>query len=756
MYKEVEEIIYFGDLLFPLGDVINRNYDLFKSAYVEEWWELELKKKLEVTGESPNIDKYNVSLDEAVGISERYFVPLHPKYIFYWTQIKKEDFFWLLDWLQNAVWRSEKKEKLLLPYSKSVKEKFKEAKRALEILGVEHDVVFDNVIVNEARALMVNLGLEGIDGSRFKEKVRKIIEKYKDKGDVLEIVNCVSKYVVKDKVGCFIGTRMGRPEKAKLRKLTGSPSVLFPIGEQGGRFRSVNAAVEKGHIRAEFPVYKCECGNETIYRICEKCGKETKKMFYCYECGKILEARCEKHETGTPFSRRNIDSKYFFNKAIEHLGISKSEVPELIKGVRGTSSEEHDFENLAKGILRSKHNLCVNKDGTIRYDATEIPVTHFKPKEIGTSIEKLKKIGYEKDIYGEPIENEEQILDLMPHDIIFPACPDTKDEKADDVFFNIANFVDELLEKFYKLPRYYNLKSKEELIGHLVVCMAPHNCAGVIGRIIGFSKIQGLMASPYIHAAVRRDCDGDEAALMMLMDVLLNFSRKFLPAHRGGTQDAPLVLNARIRAGEVDSEVLDFETCSNYPLEMYEMSEKGAHSSEIENKIETIGTRLRGGKSLFTGIGFTHDSSDFNAGVVNSAYKVLPTMKDKVENQMDLVKKLRSVNTEDVARLIIDRHFIRDIRGNLRKFSHQQFRCVKCNEKFRRPPLVGVCTKCGGKIIFTISHGGIIKYLEPAISLAESFDISDYTKQALELAKLYVESIFGKESEKQETIEKWF
>jgi hypothetical protein len=36
---------------------------------------------------------------------------------------------------------------------------------------------------------------------------------------------------------------MGRPEKAKLRKLTGSPNVLFSIGEEGGRLRSVNEAV---------------------------------------------------------------------------------------------------------------------------------------------------------------------------------------------------------------------------------------------------------------------------------------------------------------------------------------------------------------------------------------------------------------------------------------------------------------------------------------------------------------------------------
>jgi len=97
-----------------------------------------------------------------------------------------------------------------------------------------------------------------------------------------------------------------------------------------------------------------------------------------------------------------------------------------------------------------------------------------------------------------------------------------------------------------------------------------------------------------------------------------------------------------------------------------------------------------------------------------------------------------------------------DIRGNLRKFSTQQFRCVKCNEKFRRPPLKGICLKCGGKIIFTISHGSIIKYLEPALNLAETYNVPSYIKQNIDLTKKYIESIFGREKEKQELIQKWF
>ena len=80
-------------------------------------------------------------------------------------------------------------------------------------------------------------------------------------GEILDIINGLSEVKIKDKSGTFIGTRMGRPEKAKLRKLTGSPHVLFPVGEEGGRLRSFQAAYEVGGIAGEFPNFQCEsCG----------------------------------------------------------------------------------------------------------------------------------------------------------------------------------------------------------------------------------------------------------------------------------------------------------------------------------------------------------------------------------------------------------------------------------------------------------------------------------------------------------------
>jgi len=177
--------------------------------------------------------------------------------------------------------------------------------------------------------------------------------------------------------------------------------------------------------------------------------------------------------------------------------------------------------------------------------------------------------------------------------------------------------------------------------------------------------------------------------------------------------------------------------------------------SPKEVKVRQIASVLKT-EEQFEGLGYTHETSDFNKGVLCSSYKLLPSMQDKLKGQMELAVKIRAVDEREVATLVIERHFIRDTKGNLRKFSQQEFRCVTCNEKFRRPPLIGRCTKCKGKLLFTISEGSITKYLEPSISLANKYDVSVYLKQTLELTKRRIERVFGRESEKQEELGKWF
>ena len=127
IYKELEEILYFGDILFSLDDVINRNFELLKQGYVEEWYSVELEKAVngkDLTDLKEVIEKiikdwrFKINFDTAFKISEKFQVPLHPEYIYYWTELTYEFFLGLLDWVAHgdiADWR------LILPYKEKDK-----------------------------------------------------------------------------------------------------------------------------------------------------------------------------------------------------------------------------------------------------------------------------------------------------------------------------------------------------------------------------------------------------------------------------------------------------------------------------------------------------------------------------------------------------------------------------------------------------------------------------------------------------------
>ncbi|HSR11438.1 MAG TPA: solute carrier family 23 protein, partial [Thermodesulfobacteriota bacterium] len=70
--------------------------------------------------------------------------------------------------------------------------------------------------------------------------------------------------------------------------------------------------------------------------------------------------------------------------------------------------------------------------------------------------------------------------------------------------------------------------------GHLTIGLAPHTSGGILCRIIGYTDAQVCYGHPFFHAAKRRNADGDEDSVMLLLDGLLNFSRAYLPDSRGG------------------------------------------------------------------------------------------------------------------------------------------------------------------------------------------------------------------------------
>ena len=530
--QNIKEILYVGDVLINYGDFLNRAHVLVPPGYCQEIWILDLEKKCvelfgtldnnklsELVGISPDKlealfkkpIKTKISAAAAIELSKKTGVPLHPHHTFYWKCITRKQLQDLLVWLQEANIEEESNSifKIILPYS--------DAKRVLELLGVPHLFVNKEFVViekDQAQALMATFNSKDKEGIA---KTLKIIDEDASQ-DALSLINLVSPFKIADKAGVFIGTRMGRPEKAKMRKMTGQPHVLFPVGDEGGKLRSFQSALERKKVTAQFPVYYCEhCKRETVLPVCEICDKKAKKKKYCPTCRVVDDCPHNPQD----YQYAEIDINHYFHHILRKLDTKI--YPDLIKGVRGTSNKDHTAEHLIKGFLRAKHGINVNKDGTIRYDSSEVALTHFKPKEVMVGVEKLKELGYETDAFGKELVDEDQVLELKPQDVILPSCPYSPDEPCDEIMFKTSKFVDELLVKLYDLKPFYNLASKEELVGHYVIGLAPHTSAGILGRIIGFSKTQAFYAHPYYHAAMRRDADGDESCFLLLMDAFLNF-----------------------------------------------------------------------------------------------------------------------------------------------------------------------------------------------------------------------------------------
>ncbi len=737
--NKVKKIVFLGDILFNYGDFSENGSMLVPSAFVPEWWVLDLKEK-DVKKEYSSLVENSfqkISFQKALEISEKLRIPLHPDFVFFWNRISVEELRKLVEFIENNSVFSNDELVSELRIKKNI-----EIKELLEKLGVIHKERIDYYLIegDVCKAFLFQI----------KNKENKGFIKEFDGRTSLEIINNNCFIEIKDVCGTPIGTRLGRPEKAKLRKLKGSPQCLFPCGEEGGRLRNLTTSYEKGFVESGFALRYCEkCRRETIYTSCEICNNLTVEQRYCNKCKKITDELMHCGQETIFYSNRRINIKHYMNQALKNLGV---ELPVLFKGVRGMTSKKKIPEHLEKGILRAINEVYVNKDGTIRYDMIETPITHFKPSEINVSIKRLKELGYEKDINGEELKNENQIIELFPQDLILPDC-DYSDASAKKELFKVCNFVDDLLIKFYKKKPFYKLKTPDDLIGHLVIGLAPHTSAGIVGRIIGFSKTQGFYAHPSYHAAMRRNCDGDESCVMMLMDALLNFSRQFLPDRRGGrAMDAPLVLTSRLIPNEVDSEVHGMDIVSYYPKEFYEATLELKYPWEVE--IKQLGDVLDTPEQ-YEGIKFTHPVSNMNLGPVISSYKTIESMLDKVFKQMELQEKICAVDEADAGGRLINKHFMKDIKGNLRKFSLQQFRCVNCNAKYRRIPLSGKCPVCKGRIIQTVTEGGVIKYIEPALKISEKYELPEYLKQTIKLVKNNVETTFGEEKEKQTGLNEW-
>ncbi|MGI0134486.1 MAG: DNA polymerase II large subunit, partial [Candidatus Micrarchaeaceae archaeon] len=591
-----------------------------------------------------------------------------------------------------------------------------------------------------AQSLVASLGFSDSERIRLDKSA---LSKYDSAKSPLETLNSAAPFRIMRR-STRIGGRIGRPEKAKERLMKPAPHVLFPIGEHGGKERSIAKAYasEKRKfsntgIDIEMVKYRCDAGKEiTHLPYCRKHKSKATLEMVCRTCGrKTLTdtcATCGGRALASEVRRINLIAD--IDDAMRNSGLQS--MPKSFKGVRGLSNRNKSAEPLEKGLLRANYGVFIFKDGTSRFDATDMPMTHFYPKEVGVSVEKLREMGYEDDCYGNRLERDDQLLELRHQDVIL-------NNRGADYFIRVSKFVDHMLKRYYGMEPFYNVADREQLIGQLVITLSPHTSAGVLCRVIGFTDASVGFAHPYVIACRRRNCDGDEDTTMLLLDALINFSRRYLPTTIGGTMDAPLILTLHVDPSEVDDEVHDMEVTKGYGLDFYNKTFDYPAPGDVA--VELVRSRFKDKKEL-ENLMFTHLSGPdaITGAPYRSVYTQLKTMQEKVELQFSLMDRLCSVDRADTARKLIISHFIPDLIGNMNSFSKQSFRCVACNAKYRRAPLQGRCTRCGGgKLVLTISKGSIEKYLELAIELANRYNLEPYIKQRLLLVKDEIQNVFG-------------
>ena len=171
----------------------------------------------------------------------------------------------------------------------------------------------------------------------------------------------------------------------------------------------------------------------------------------------------------------------------------------------------------------------------------------------------------------------------------------------------------------------------------------------------------------------------------------------------------------------------------------------------IDNVEKHLGT-----PEQYEGLMFSHHTSSIHSGPTLCLYKRLPSMKEKVEAQIELAEKIRAVDQRDVVQRVLSSHFLPDIMGNSRAFSKQKVRCTKCNSKYRRIPLTGKCTKCGGNLILSVSKGSVQKYLGISQDLVNRYPVSPYLKQRLEIQEFGINSLFESDKSKQSSLDLFF
>ncbi|WP_136716908.1 DNA polymerase II large subunit [Halorientalis salina] len=522
----VEKILDLGEYLVNYGEFVENNHPLAPASYTVEWWEQDFEASgadVQAMRDSVQVDLADPSADEAIEWATEYDAPIHPKYTYCWHDVSVAEFEALADAVENgriaetdgAVMSGESGPDgagdLVVPRS----DDGEEVATTLESLLVEHHRGEERLTIPDWKPLVRSLGFsDRLDREWDAGDLSTAAREYADGDNAIRAVNEVAPFEIRERAPTRIGNRMGRPEKSESRDLSPAVHTLFPIGEAGGSQRDVSKAAAtgdgidnpRGEVEVQVGRRRCtDCGTETYEARCPDCNGTTDAVYICRDCDIEVEpdpsgrAECHRCESmASPVQTKTVSVREQFHEALENVG-ERENAFEIVKGVKGLSSKMKTPEPIEKGIMRAKHGVSAFKDGTVRYDMTDLPVTSVRPEELDVTADQFRALGYEEDIHGDPLVHDDQLAELKVQDIVLS-------NGAAEHMLKTADFVDDLLESYYGLDAYYEFDDRQDLVGELVFGMAPHTSAATVGRVIGFTSAAVGYAHPYFHAAKRRNC----------------------------------------------------------------------------------------------------------------------------------------------------------------------------------------------------------------------------------------------------------
>ncbi len=737
---ELEQIEDKITLIWELGDILISPNDIPSgetvelSSWTEEWWSKEIKQNLFLKFDSlEKINNYvGLSLNEldniltnpldhipspeiAIRLSEITDAPLHPFYSFNWNEIAISDIIKLVKILNSF-------EDDFLPNNDDLK-------NILKQLGVPF-TIFEKGLQLKRFNLFIN---------KLKGKERQLNKILSRKGESIEIENLVhllSGINIRSLCNRRIGLGIMRVEKAEPRYINPPANILFPVGTQGGTQRDLLIASKEPQIAIQVSERFCsQCQFVTFLKFCPDCHQRTEQRYVCRD-GHLSENQiCTTcGQFGFTSRIKTVDILKLLETGQKKTGFTSLN---KIKGVSYLTSKKRIPENVIKGILRSKYDLFVYKDGTTRFDHTNASITQFTPREIHTSIDDLYQLGYTHDIFGNELENEEQLIEIFPYDVIIS-------EQAGNFLVKVASFIDDELKFLYNLSPYYRINTLDTIIGSLIVGIAPFSSVAVIGRIIGYTEHKVLFAHPLWHKLKARNCNGDIDSITLLLDVLINFSSEFIPTSRGGTMDVPSILYLPDEWEDILSFALYESIPLNFPF--YQSLKDKPLKEDLFSYTQSY---------LTPNFVTFHPINDIKQFKFDNKFREGKII-SKVETILHALQRIRGIKEEEFVNALLENDFLLKISHSFNRFLLQPIRCKWCKTTFRRVPLSKKCPICHHQTLgLTLSEGWVLRYFQIISQLKDRYEneLSDYSRSWFDLVEFNKRLLFDKAPHLQTLLE---